>query len=83
MSIFHEGVMYIKVRVCAGVRRESLEEVSPTSFKISVREQAEGNKANARVREIIARHFNIPLKTVRIVNGHHSPSKLLLIGGVQ
>ena len=65
------------MRVRANARRESFEKVSEISFKIAVREKAEGNMANHRVIELIAMHFKVPARAVRIVRGHHSPSKTL------
>jgi len=69
--------MKIKVHVTANARREKLEKLDETSFSISVREKAKGNAANHRVRELVAMHFKVPAKAVRIVNGHRAPSKLL------
>lgn len=69
--------MYIKVNVIAGARKEIFEEKSKDHFKISVKEEAERNMANTRIIELVAEHFKIPKNKVRIVNGHHHPSKLL------
>jgi uncharacterized protein YggU (UPF0235/DUF167 family) len=52
---------------------------SADHFIISVKEKAERNMANARVLEIVAEHFKIPKNKVRIVNGHHHPSKLIIV----
>ena len=68
--------MYVKARVTAGAKREEFRKESETHFHISVREKAERNEANARVRELLALHFGVPIGKVRIVNGHQSPSKL-------
>ncbi|MFA5778251.1 MAG: DUF167 family protein [Candidatus Paceibacterota bacterium] len=70
---------YIHVKVIAGAKKESLKQKSEDHFEISVKEKAERNMANTRVLEMIAEHFKIPLNKVRIVNGHHHPSKLLVI----
>ena len=48
-------------------------------FEISVREAAERNLANGRVLELVARHFKLPVGKVRIISGHHSPSKILSV----
>lgn len=71
--------MYIKVKVNAGVKAENIEKKSENSFILGVKEKAERNMANKRVCEIIANEFNVSVKLVRIVNGHHSPSKILSI----
>ena len=72
--------MYVKVMVRAGARREAFEAVSDASFKAAVREEAAHNAANHRVLELVAAHFKVPRKSVRIVKGHHSPSKTLSVG---
>ncbi len=71
--------MYVKARVQAGAKAESLRQVSDTHFAIAVREKAERNEANLRVIALVAGHFGVPAGKVRIVNGHRSPSKLLSV----
>lgn len=71
--------MYIKVRVTAGAKKEAVTKVSKSSYKMSVKQPAERNLANVRVIELMASHLKVPAKTVRIINGHHSPSKLLSV----
>ncbi len=72
--------MYIKVRVTAGAKRETITKVSKSSYKVNVKEPAERNLANARVVELIAQELKVPVKKVKIINGHQSPSKMLSIG---
>jgi uncharacterized protein YggU (UPF0235/DUF167 family) len=71
--------MYIKARVYSQSKNASLETKDDVRFVIKVKEKAEGNRANTRAREMLAEHFKIPLPAVRIVSGHHSPSKLFSI----
>ncbi len=71
--------IYIHVKVLAGAKGESLKVLSRDHFSVSVREKAERNMANTRVLELVAKHFKVPVNKVRIVNGHHHPSKLLII----
>ncbi len=71
--------MYIKVRVLAGAKREEVQKISKTSYKLSVKEPAERNLANKRVLEIMAEQFGIAKSKVRIINGHQSPSKMLSV----
>jgi uncharacterized protein YggU (UPF0235/DUF167 family) len=71
--------MYIKVRVIADAPHEAVEHLSSDHFKISVKEPAQQNLANKRVIELIAAHYAIAPKTVKIINGHQSTSKLLSI----
>lgn len=71
--------MYIKVKVIAGARKEIIEKVSDDHYNISIKEKAERNMANDRVCVIIASILGVKKEAVRIINGHHSPSKLLSI----
>ncbi len=71
--------MYIKVRVNAGVKKEKVEKKSADHYIISVKEKAEMNMANNRICEILAQLLHVSRKSVRIISGHHSPSKILSI----
>ena len=71
--------MYIKVNVIAGAKKEIFKVKSKDHFDISVKEKAERNMANSRVIELVAEHFKLPKNKVRIINGHHHPSKLLVV----
>lgn len=78
-DLFYTSNMYIKVRVIADAKREEFTKKTADNFKISVREKAERNMANRRVIELMAKHFKIQPAKIRIVSGHHSPSKILSI----
>lgn len=71
--------MFIKIIVTAGAKKEKFEAESATRYKISVKEPAKQNLANKRVCMLVARHLKTALTNVRIINGHHSPSKLLSV----
>jgi len=75
--------MHIKVRVKTGAKNESIREVSEGKFEISVREKPEANMANERVVALVALHLGVPVKKIRIVKGHHHPSKILSTGVVR
>lgn len=68
--------MYIRIRVKAGSRKEKITKVSDTEYHMAVREPAERNLANGRIRELLAQAENVRLEDVRIVTGHHSPTKI-------
>jgi len=70
--------MYLKVIVTPGARREKVEEKGETLL-ISVREPASGNRANTRVREIVAARVGKPVGKVRILTGHRSRVKMISI----
>jgi len=73
-----QAQLTVSVRVKAGSRKELIVK-KEKRWDISVREPAEENRANHRVREILANEYKISLTSVRIIKGHHSPSKLFAI----
>ena len=70
--------MYIKVFVTPGAKKEKVEEKGET-LTVAVREPATGNRANTRVREILAEKFGVPLGKVRILTGHRSRAKMVSV----
>ena len=70
--------MYLKVFVTPSAKREAIEENGDT-LTISVREPAMGNRANDRVRELVALREGVPLGKVRILTGHRSRVKMISI----
>lgn len=70
--------MLVKVRVIPDSRREKVDKTS-SGLIVTVREEAQGNQANDRVRAIVAREHRVPLSAVRLMKGHRSPSKIFAI----
>jgi len=70
--------MFVKVFVTPGAKREKVEERGETLL-ISVREPASGNRANLRVRELVALRFGVPFGNARILTGHRSRAKMFSI----
>jgi uncharacterized protein YggU (UPF0235/DUF167 family) len=66
--------MQVRAKVSAGKKKE-LFIGRDGYFEIHVREEAQRNEANARVRELLAEHFGVRVADVRIRTGHRSPSK--------
>ena len=69
--------MYVKVRVFPGMKKERVTKTAPNAYELVVRAPKERNLANARVRELVAKEYQVSLGKVRIVTGHHSSSKVL------
>ena len=67
--------MYIKVKVIVGVKKEKIEKIGEDHYEVWIKEKAENNRANERILNIF-RHLYIDM-SVRLVSGHHSPSKIL------
>ena len=78
-KIDSNNLSYIRVKVLAGAKKEILKQIGIDHFLISVKEKAERNMANKRVLEILCEFFKLPKGKIRIVNGHQSPSKLLVV----
>lgn len=76
----NKKIKNIRVKVFAKAKKEKF--VPPSGeanemFEIFVREPAQKNLANFRVRELVAEYFGTTLSDVRILTGHHSPKKKL------
>ncbi|MEI6238480.1 MAG: DUF167 family protein [bacterium] len=69
--------MYLKLKVKTKAKKEEVIKESPDHFSVSIKEKPEMNRANTRILEIF-RDLN-PGKSVKIVSGHHSPSKIISI----
>jgi len=71
--------MYIKVHVVTGAKKELITKKANDLYDVAVREPAERNMANRRILELVAGKLDIPVGKLRIVSGHHSPSKILAV----
>lgn len=71
--------MFARVKVVAGAKKERVEVVEQDTLHIEVREPKKENRANTRVRELVAQHYKVKVESVRIVSGHHTPSKRISI----
>ncbi len=69
--------MYIHVKAKTEAGKEEVIKVSADHYEIAVREPAKRNEANKRIVEIVRKLFSG--RNVKIVNGHHSRSKLLTV----
>ena len=70
--------MYLKLKVTTDAKRKSVEKISGDLWNMSIKQPAQNNRANTRILEIIREAF--PSQPVRIISGHHSPSKIVSIG---
>ena len=71
--------MQIRVKVLAGQKKLQIEKISENRYEISVQEKTLQNAANYKVREVLANIFSTDITNVRLVGGHHKPSKLFEI----
>jgi uncharacterized protein YggU (UPF0235/DUF167 family) len=59
------------------MKAEEVKKISDDHYEISVKEPAERNLANKRIVEIVREIYHGA--QARIINGYHSPSKLISI----
>ncbi len=71
--------MYIRVHAVPEAKREVITKEADGVYQISVREPAERNLANSRIRELLAAELGISGRAVRLISGHHGPTKLFSI----
>ena len=71
--------MYIRVNATPGAKKETVTKTSPDRYTISVREPAERNLANGRIREVLAKELGVPPAKIKIISGHRSPHKIFAI----
>ncbi len=69
--------MYLKIKVIPDAKEEKIEQLKNDEYRVWVKVPAENNLANSRILEIFRQRF--PDTSVRIVSGHHSPSKIISI----
>lgn len=69
----------MSVRVVAGAKNEKVEELKAGRLRMWVKEPARQNLANRRVLALVARHFGVAQRSVRLVSGHTSPAKIFSI----
>ncbi len=68
--------MYIRVAVWPGSKKEEVKKTKENYFEIRVKEPAERNLANKRLKEILAQEFEVSTGSVRLVSGHQSSRKI-------
>lgn len=73
--------MRIRVKVNAGAQTESVRELEDGSLQVRTRAPASRGKANKRVLELLAEHFDVSVADLEIVSGHTSPVKRIDVQG--
>lgn len=67
----------IEVKVKAGAKENSVEQISPKSYKVSVKNQREKGKANEAVLKLLAKTVGCPLSSLVIKKGSRGSLKLI------
>lgn len=68
--------MYIRVHVLPGAKKEVVKKDAEGVYTISVKEPAQQNFANKRIREILADECGVPFAQITLLTGHRSSSKM-------
>lgn len=71
--------MYIHIKALTNQKEERISERKAGYFDVSVREKPEQNQANRKIIQIVAGYFKIEPEQIRMISGHHKPSKILSI----
>lgn len=71
--------MYVKVHAIPDAKKEIIEKENDTIYQISVKEPAERNLANGRIRELLCAEFGLERGKVRMISGHRSPNKIFSV----
>lgn len=71
--------MYVRVCVTPNARREKIIQKNIDTFDVFVREPAKNNLANTRVAQMIAEHYETPIREVRLISGHRSLRKVFSV----
>ena len=69
----------VQVKAFPCARKEQVVQLNEEAFEIYIRESAQGNMANMRVRECIAMQFGVTLDAVRLQTGHRSRKKVFVV----
>lgn len=69
----------VRVKVLPNKKKEGVRALSDGRYEISVREDREKGKANARAKELLAEYLHLPHSSVGVKRGHHLPTKTFCI----
>jgi uncharacterized protein (TIGR00251 family) len=70
---------HIRVKVQTRARKILIEQTGPDEFRIKVTPPPVKGSANQQVIQLLAKHFDIPPTSIRILKGHTSSSKWIAI----
>ena len=70
---------HLEIKVQTRCRENSVEPLETGQFKVKVKASPVKGEANKAVIKVIADFFNIPRSRVKILSGHKTSRKLILI----
>lgn len=73
--------MLLHVKVTADAKKDSVTRKNDTSYIVTVKEEAKDNMANRKMLALLAEELNVPTAAIRLITGHHTPSKIVEVLG--
>ena len=70
----------IAVTVKPNAKKSEIVAQGASQFRASVRQTAQGGKANRELIDLLAAHFGVPKSTIKIAHGHSARCKIIDIG---
>ena len=71
--------MKIKIKAKPNSRENKITEITENYFEVKVTVPPEKGKANEKIRELLARHFNIPKSKIELISGESYKEKIFEI----
>lgn len=71
--------MYIRINAVPGAKKEQFKQISADRYHIHVKEPAERNMANTRIKTLLARELGLREADMKLVSGHRSPHKIFSV----
>jgi uncharacterized protein YggU (UPF0235/DUF167 family) len=69
--------MLLRIKVITDAKEDRVEPIKENSFAVYTKEPAEQNRANKRMIALISKYLQKPTGKIRILTGHHQPSKII------
>lgn len=73
--------MFLKIKLHSKSKKQKIEKLDDNKFEIWTKSKAEQNMANLEMVEILSDYLGIEKKKLRLISGHHRPSKMIEILG--
>ena len=68
--------MLIKVKTYPQSKKEKVVKKTDDSFEIFVKEKPEQGRVNQKLQKILAKHFGLAEKSVKLIKGHKQKNKI-------
>ncbi|GEM_PF-1216350 len=78
-GLIYYDYMTIFVKVKVGAKTDGVEKIDENHYEVMTKEAPEKGKANAAVKELLAKYFKIAKSMVEIKAGHTSKQKIIEI----